>query len=78
MKDEILKKQYTLTQKLTISGVVIAMYIVIMYLTQNFAFVSGKNSNVNLCIDSYFPIFNTSNGFKQHAKQYFDGKLRPS
>ncbi|SNX54630.1 QueT transporter family protein [Thermoanaerobacterium sp. RBIITD] len=38
MEDKKLKKQYTPTQKITISGVVIALYLVIMYLTQNFAF----------------------------------------
>lgn len=38
MKSGFLKKQYTVTQKLTISGVVMAMYLVVMYLTQNFAF----------------------------------------
>ncbi|AEF16812.1 protein of unknown function DUF988 [Thermoanaerobacterium xylanolyticum LX-11] len=33
-----LKKKYSLTQKLTISGLVIALYLVVMYFTQNFAF----------------------------------------
>lgn len=69
-------KRYTQTQKLTIAGICIALYIAVMMCTQTFAFgqYQVRIATAMYGLSAIFPFFNCAVWHSQCYKQYHYGR----